>query len=547
VRQGTTHGDHFPSFVDYANTYLESNLPAEAPQRWGLAIFTTCDLVWQADAERALSAGLQVIDPHRFRPGDSDADHLQGAFVAIEPGTGAVRALVGGRAALAGDFDRATQARRQSGSSIKPIVYATALETGRGGDSVWTAGSIVPNVPITFQVEGKPWAPVNSDRTYSASITLLKALEHSVNVATVNLTNAIDPKRVAEYAERFGLGKLKPVLSIGLGSNEVTLLDLTDAYTAFPNAGVRVPARPVRAAIDANGKDLCAAPGKPVRVLAAPTAAVMVRMLEDVVHFGIANPLVSVYDFGRPVAGKTGTTNDSRDTWFVGFVPGLAAGVWVGYDLPRNLYRSASAVALPVWARVMKRLLDGFPKDDFPPDPRVGEVAVDAITGGLPRGDCPTVVRAPFILGTEPRWRCNRDHADDWIYLALEAMQRDSIDRAEADSAAAVLGQPAEAERPLIGPPAPHDSSAAGRELEGRARAAGRARGRFGASQQSRTWSFTSPVACMNAYTMVEPTKFMPRRFKSLLSASDSAVRGGRSFSVRRGTTIGLPPMNRHT
>ncbi len=445
VRQGTTHGDRFPSFVDYAGDYLTRNLPREAPQRWGLAIFTTADLVWQADAERALADGLRVLDGSR--PGRGD--RLEGAFVAIEPGTGAVRALVGGREPFPGDFDRATQARRQSGSSIKPLVYAAALETGRGGDSVWTAGSVVPNIPRTFTVDGEPWAPVNSDRTYSESITLLKALEHSVNVATVNLTEAIGPKTVAQYAERFGLGKLKPVLSIGLGSNEVTLLDLVDSYTAFPGGGVRVPARPVRAAIDANGKDLCAPPGKPVRVLNPATAAVMVRMLEDVVRFGISNPLVSVYQFGRPVAGKTGTTNDAKDAWFVGFVPQLAAGAWVGYDLPRTLGRSASAVALPVWARVMKRLVDGFPKDEFPADPRVTEASVDGITGGLPRSDCPTVVRAPFIAGTEPRWRCARDHTQDWIYIALEAMQRDSIDQAEEDSAAAVLGGG------MIGPPAP--------------------------------------------------------------------------------------------
>src|SRR5262249_59826296 len=121
--------------------------------------------------------------------------------------------------------------------------------------------------------------------------TLHRAKEHSVNVDTVNLTQAIGPQTVADYAERFGLGKLKPVLSIGLGSNEVTLLDLTDAYTAFPDRGVRTPAVPVRAAIDANGKDLCAPPARPVRVLAPATAAVMVRMLEDVVRLGSANPL----------------------------------------------------------------------------------------------------------------------------------------------------------------------------------------------------------------------------------------------------------------
>jgi membrane carboxypeptidase/penicillin-binding protein len=183
-------------------------------------------------------------------------------------------------------------------------------------------------------------------------------------------------------------------------------------------------------------------------------------MLEDVVRFGISNPLVSVYAFDRPVGAKTGTTNDAKDAWFVGFVPTLAAGVWVGYDLPRSLARSASAVALPVWARIMKRMFDGFPRDDFPPNPRVTDVGVDAITGGLPRPDCPTVVRAPFIVGTAPTWRCGRDHAQDWVNIALEAMRQDSIAAAEAESAAVVLGSPA---GPVYGPPAPPRDST-GRE-----------------------------------------------------------------------------------
>ncbi len=168
------------------------------------------------------------------------------------------------------------------------------------------------------------------------------------------------------------------------------------------------------------------------------------------------------------MGAKTGTTNDAKDAWFVGFVPGLAAGVWVGYDLPKTMTRSASAIALPVWARVMKQLVDGFPKDDFPVDPRVTEVAVDAITGGLPRADCPTVVRVPFIVGTAPKWRCGRDHTDDWIYIALEAMQRDSVARAEADSAAAGLGGSpvgpfAPEAPPAYGPQAQRDSLSGGR------------------------------------------------------------------------------------
>ena len=157
--------------------------------------------------------------------------------------------------------------------------------------------------------------------------------------------------------------------------------------------------------------------------------------MEDVVRHGISSSLIWAYNFTRPAGGKTGTTNDNKDAWFVGFVPDLAAGMWVGYDTPRGLGRTASAIALPIWARVMNTLLEDFPPLDFPPNPDVEEVSVDAITGGLPRPGCPQVIRAPFAVGTAPRWTCRRDHAEDWVLMALYAMQRDSL-AALADSVA---------------------------------------------------------------------------------------------------------------
>ena len=132
-------------------------------------------------------------------------------------------------------------------------------------------------------------------------------------------------------------------------------------------------------------------------------------------------------DFTRPAGGKTGTTNDNKDAWFVGFVPDLAAGVWVGYDTPRGLGSDAARTALPIWARVMKTMLEDFPPAEFPPNPDVEEVSVDAITGGLPRPGCPQVLRAPFALGTAPTWTCRRDHERDWVAMLLAEMARDSL------------------------------------------------------------------------------------------------------------------------
>jgi penicillin-binding protein 1A len=319
------------------------------------------------------------------------------------------------------------------------------------GDSVWTAASTVENEPRTFRINGQSWTPGNSDAVYTPRITLARALLRSVNLATINLVEEVGPDVVVKYAERFGLGKLKPVLSIGLGTNELALIDLVDAYTVFPAGGLRTPARPVRAAIEAKGRDLLDVQGAPVPVLTRGVAGVMVRLLEDVVQFGISSPLVWAYGFTRPAGGKTGTTNDNKDAWFVGFVPDLAAGMWVGYDTPKDLGHAASGIALPIWARAMNSMLEGFPPADFAPNPEVEDVAVDAITGGLPRPDCPQLIRAPFVVGTAPTWTCRRDHASDWVLMMLAAMQKDSLATAAAAESAAAAG--------VMGPPFRRDTT----------------------------------------------------------------------------------------
>ncbi|HVP14896.1 MAG TPA: transglycosylase domain-containing protein, partial [Terriglobales bacterium] len=349
TRRGSPPPDRFPSFVGYVRQYLADHLPAGAAEHWGLAVYTSLDPAWQEQAEQGLASGLDSLERWSGR----GPEPLQGAFVAIDPATGFVRALVGGRAPAPGDFNRATQARRQTGSAIKPIVYAAALDPARGAPR-FTPASTVPDLRRTFTVGDTIWRPRNDKEEYHPQATLAKALAKSLNVATANLVEAIGAGQVARYAERFGLGKLKPVASIGLGTNESTLLALTGAYAVFPARGVRHHPRPVRAALDGAGQNLLAAPPAASPVLARSCADLMTGLLEDVVIFGVSYPLRSVYGFLRPVAGKTGTTNDYNDAWFVGFVPDLAAGVWVGYDTPRTLQRPAAEVAIPVWAGIMK-------------------------------------------------------------------------------------------------------------------------------------------------------------------------------------------------
>jgi penicillin-binding protein 1B len=400
ARRGAPFPDRFPSYVGYVRQYLSEHLPRGAGEHWGLSVHTALDLVWQEQAEKGLAAGLDSLERWSGR----GPEPLEGAFAALDPGTGSVRALVGGRDLGAGDFNRATQARRQTGSAIKPIVYAAALDPDRGVPR-FTPASTLPDLRRTFAVGDTVWKPRNDKEEYHSEATLAKALAKSLNVATANLVEAIGAAQVARYAERFGLGKLKPVASIGLGANEATLLALTSAYGVFPARGMRCEPAPVRAALDGAGQNLLAAPGPPAQVLPRSCADLMTGLLEDVVIFGVSYPLRSVYGFLRPVAGKTGTTNDYNDAWFVGFVPDLVAGVWVGYDTPRTLQRPAADVAIPVWAGIVGAMVAGFPPEPFPGDAGLALAWIDPWTGLLARPGC-AVMRVPFLPGTAPTRVC---------------------------------------------------------------------------------------------------------------------------------------------
>jgi len=420
----------FPSFLGYLRQSLSRQLPRGALEGWGLTVVTTVDPVWQDEAEEELAAGVDGQEAWRGRA----AGRLEGAFVLMDAASGEVRAIVGGREAGSGDFNRATMALRQPGSAIKPIVYSAALDSRRGAPR-FTPASTVPDLRRSFDTPEGPWQPRNDEGDYHETVTLAKALAKSLNLATANLVQAIGPATVARYAEKFGLGRPEAVASIGLGTHEVTPLALTDAYTVFPNGGWRREPTAVQAIYDGRGEAMALPKRDRVDVLPEADAAIARGMLEDVVTFGISYPLRAEYGFTRPCGGKTGTTNDYHDAWFVGFTPELAAGVWVGYDQPQSLTRPAAKVALPVWARVMNRLLAGFPATDFPHRTDVKQVWIDPFTGGLARTDCPSPLRVDFLAGTEPRTACTRDHTADWAAIAAHDLA-DSTADARSDSLA---------------------------------------------------------------------------------------------------------------
>ena len=418
--------NRFPAIGAFLRDELSRRLETGAADHWGLAVLTTIDPVWQAEAESLVIEGLDALESPNPR------DYLQGAFVAMSPSNSEVRAMVGGRDMQAFGFNRATQALRQPGSAIKPIVYAAALDPARGAPA-FTPASTVPDLRRSFETPEGPWTPRNDQEDYHEQATLAKGLAKSLNVATANLVQRIGPGTVARYCERFGLGRPKPVASIGLGSNEVTPLALTSAYTVFVNSGMRAEPTAVRAVADPRGRDPMPRLAAPIRVLPARTAALMTGLLENVVTFGVAYPLRKSYGFSRPVAGKTGTTNDYNDGWFVGFTPRVVAGMWVGHDQPRPLAGPAAETALRVWARVMNRLLDGVPATEFASDRKLEWVPIDPYTGGRARGDCPSPMRVPFLPGTAPTTACRRDHAADWERIRAAALadstKRDSLFR----------------------------------------------------------------------------------------------------------------------
>ncbi len=416
LRQGRPPIERFPSYTGYVKSVLKARMSRDAASHYGLVVMTPMDLAWQAIAEHGLTTGLISLD-------GSGKRRLQGAFVALEPASSGILAIVGGRAADPGDFNRAYQARRQTGSAIKPIVYAAAL----AGQHGLTPASTLPDTLRTFGKGRWRWTPRNFDHSTHVEVTLAKALGKSLNIATANLVDLIGAAEVARAAERFGLGRLKAVASIGLGTNETSLLQLTNAFAVFRQRGMLRTPFAIRSVVDRSGRQVMRSEERAVQVVPEGIAALMTGLLQNVVRHGVAYPLRGTYGFDRPVAGKTGTTDDFRDAWFVGFTPDLIAGVWVGYDRPRSIGRQAAHTAIPVWARVMGRMLDGFPPIPFETDTQLEWLNIDPWSGFLSDSLCPSE-SVPFLPGSGPLASCTEGQFYTYGYESPDSLYgRDTL------------------------------------------------------------------------------------------------------------------------
>jgi penicillin-binding protein 1A len=287
----------------------------------------------------------------------------QGALIAIDNATGQIKAMVGGRDFNESKFNRATQALRQVGSSFKPYVYTAVIDQGGSPDDT------VLDAPITFETGTTSYTPHNYDEKFEGTITLRRALAQSRNIPTLRLADRVGIKTVIDYARRFGItSNLPPYLPVALGAAEVTLLEQTSAYSVFPNDGVRLTPRYITKVTDYDGRVLEEDFPEVKDVISSRTARVMTAMLQEVVQHGTA---VSAASTKLPLAGKTGTTNDFTDAWFVGFSPNITCGVWIGYDEKKTLgaKESGAHAALPMWIDFMKIALAGKDPGAFQPPP----------------------------------------------------------------------------------------------------------------------------------------------------------------------------------
>lgn len=351
--------------------------------RHGLSIYTAMDPVLQSLASRVIAASKH-----------------QAALAAIDPRDGSILALTGGRNFGKSQFNRATQALRQPGSTFKPFVYAAALKLGL------TPATILRDKPKTYHDSGRDWSPENYNGVYLGTTTLRDALTFSLNSATLDLAERVGLKRVQETARDCGIASpQRDDLGLALGSSEVGLLELVSAYQPFASGGMRPEPRLVTAIVDSDGAVLEVVPPSSRIALDPGTAFVMNSLLEDVVKRGTARGLKKL-GVTFPAAGKTGTTNDGRDAWFMGYTSALVAGVWVGDDRNRALKLTGAKDALPLWAAFMKDASADRPGEPFARPSNVLEVVVCRESGMVARSGCPLRHAEMFIAGTEPRSNC---------------------------------------------------------------------------------------------------------------------------------------------
>jgi penicillin-binding protein 1B len=408
VARETVDTSEAPYFVDFVKKELARDLGARSTTE-GLSVYTSLDPYLQSVAQDVLAEGLAKAEKlRRRRRGSKPPDApLQGALIALEPSTGAVLAMVGGRSYASSQFDRATEALRQPGSTFKPFVYLAAFEATFEQKDLppLTPATLVEDAPATFYYEEGSYSPSNNGREYLGFVTLRRALAMSLNVATLKVAEVIGYSRIATLFTKITGRDVKPYPSVALGTFEATPLEMASAYASLAAGGVRIAADAVSAIRDDDGKTLTPPRPTPERIAHPQSAFLVTNMLRSVLNEGTASAARSL-GFKADAAGKTGTTDDTRDAWFIGYTPDLLCVVWVGYDDNTPLKLTGAEAALPIWTEFMKKATAGVKPHSFSAPSGVVFADIDRETGLLATSHCPRVFKEAFIAGAAPVDTC---------------------------------------------------------------------------------------------------------------------------------------------
>ncbi|MCX5783065.1 MAG: transglycosylase domain-containing protein [Elusimicrobia bacterium] len=442
-------GSTAPYFIEYIRRILEPKYGVNTLWKGGLSIYTTLDLAAQKAAETIMEKNLAVIDeevrkeleanppePSEDEEESSEAKappRLQGAFFAMDVKSGAIKVMIGGRDYKETQFNRVTQATRQPGSSFKPFVWLTALMNG------YTAATIIEDKPLAYYFDGrewrifegatdqysidlatqpfvgnkdfKIWTPVNVDKKTLGKITLRRGLELSRNLASVYLIDKLGPSAVVETAKKAGIKRpLDPVLSLSLGTSVVSMIEMVNGFSTFTNGGIRVEPYGIIRVTDQHGKTLEEHSPTESEQFSPQYSFLITNLMRGVVDRGTGN---YARRLKRPLAGKTGTSQDHRDLWFIGMTPDISAGAWMGYDDFSSIESrdwTGGSTVVPWWTEIMQEILKEQPVREFPVPEGISFVLVDPDTGNLALPTCKRKFMEAFLKGTEPKTFCEIEH-----------------------------------------------------------------------------------------------------------------------------------------
>ncbi len=446
--------ERWPAYLSATRAYLEGALPPEVLYGAGLTVTVGLDVHAQEEAEKLFPAKTKYFESIVGKRGTGP---LQAAAVLLDVQTGLVRAVYGGSDVTSTSFNRATQARRQAGSSFKPLVYALAFsQTGPDGKPKYTAAHTEPNAPRTFKTPQGDWRPRNVGGEYSETACLAQGLAWSQNIATASLLEEVGgPKALIPFAQKLGFdtSKYPEEMGLALGQGEVTPLEMAQFTAIVSNGGRKVTGSPVLRAVDAAGVERLGPPAAGEQVLPAEAAALtreLMRLVIDVGTGGASRGAGGEGGYQGQALGKTGTTDSEKDLWFVGATPTLAMAVWLGYDVPAPLGAAASDLAAPLWGWWMNRVtkFQGDPPT-FPEEPKLAKRWVCTVTGKISGATCKGI-SAPFLPNTAPKEGCPIEHPPPPEPVEGEEpkpgheslWKRMAREKAEKEAAAAAAGAP---------------------------------------------------------------------------------------------------------